>query len=638
MPQAQQADPSVNVSDVKPNFKERAFGALGGIIAGGAGLKDNPLDAAIEKQHQKRLDEARMHRLNAATYAGILSTGIDPTTGDKLTPEARQKYQNWFDAAWAAYEKAAGVSKETKGALAKAKAVVGHLIGKGGDAGGQEQAQTDSTGSRLAPPPVPSSTTEAGEARAPAPAAGAPRLAPPPAPTYGPQEQMAAPALRQQATDVNKATAERTQKAKDIEQREEVAKRLGLRPGTLAYQEYVATEKFPPVARLQKAFYINPNDPTRTPRSGSYDPSSGQYLDQNGDPVEGALPATASMGAPKTIHYLSPDGRPLFGFQVGMKLYDQEGNELPPGTVYYTRGLTPTETLRQVITIDANGNPQINTLETIRRPLVGGQPVGGGAGIGAKAPQGRAPGGAPSTPAGGKDVTGRTLGMTPGMYNQQIQRVTPVREAAVQLLGTPEHPEIKSLKDYAQLADSAESRERLGTALRLTFDYLNEKESQSGSFLGLLQAYGGIPSALAEAKASVAQDVIGALDKDETDAYDATMTAFGTIVGLRALTKASAAQASVRTIERELPLIGVNTKSSRQFYDQLSRVALEVSTGARTISDAIMPREEKDYYKRQVEVLMRLKQGRLPAPPKPGAGQLSPEARKYLESQGVAVP
>src|SRR2546430_7782087 len=55
-------------------------------IKGGAGIEGkSKLDEAIERHHQMRLDEARMHRQNASTYAGILATGIDPKTGAPLT-------------------------------------------------------------------------------------------------------------------------------------------------------------------------------------------------------------------------------------------------------------------------------------------------------------------------------------------------------------------------------------------------------------------------------------------------------------------------------------------------------------------------------------------------------------------------
>ena len=52
------------------------------------------------------------------------------------------------------------------------------------------------------------------------------------------------------------------------------------------------------------------------------------------------------------------------------------------------------------------------------------------------------------------------------------------------------------------------------------------------------------------------------MSPEEKEAYDSIMSSFSTVVGLRSLTKASAAQASVSAIERELPVIGVNTFDS----------------------------------------------------------------------------
>ena len=202
-----------------------------------------------------------------------------------------------------------------------------------------------------------------------------------------------------------------------------------------------------------------------------------------------------------------------------------------------------------------------------------------------------------ATPQPTRDNTAGTdprelRGLPSGNYNQTIQRAIPVREAAVQIFGDG------GLKDYAKLADDPKSRERLGTALRLTFDGLNNATAgahlgvgvsagpvslSTGGFGDWLTASFGVPAATAQAQQQMMEKAFSKLTPQEKEAYDAVMSSFSTVVGLRSLTKASAAGASVAAIERELPVIGVNTFDSKQFADQMSRLAGVVSTGFQSV-------------------------------------------------------
>ena len=179
--------PPGGVSDVQPDTKERVLSTIGGILTQGSGRKANApqLDEAIARHHQQRLDDARMHRQNAATYAGVLATGTDPKTGAPLTPEQEAQYQNWYNSAWAAYEKAAGVDKNTKGALQKAKTLADYVIHLGRTK--RVAASPTAPGARPGGPPAP----PAASATATAPGVGlpggpegqgAPMTGPPPPP------------------------------------------------------------------------------------------------------------------------------------------------------------------------------------------------------------------------------------------------------------------------------------------------------------------------------------------------------------------------------------------------------------------------------------------------------------------------
>jgi hypothetical protein len=210
--------------------------------------------------------------------------------------------------------------------------------------------------------------------------------------------------------------------------------------------------------------------------------------------------------------------------------------------------------------------------------------------------------------------------MTPAMYEHQRAIVTPVREANTQIFGDPTNPNFRPLMDFGQLADNPQSAQRLGRALKLTFDQMDQQEKAHGTLTGLISAKMGMPQALADAKAAVQREVVSALTPEEQDAYDATITAFSSTVGLRSLTKASAAEFSVRAIERDIPVIGVNTTSSRMFYDKLAHLGELANNGAKTINDSVMPPSEKQFYQKKLEDLRTLKgkRGALSSPPKPG--------------------
>jgi hypothetical protein len=194
------------------------------------------------------------------------------------------------------------------------------------------------------------------------------------------------------------------------------------------------------------------------------------------------------------------------------------------------------------------------------------------------------------------------------LWNQQQQVARPVREGATQVFGDPTQPSLKSLKDYASIADDPNASARLAEAFNITFGQWDEEIKASGGLTHLAETAGGYPQLLAQLQASVREDAIGHLGSDmEKDYYDSVMSSYGAIVGLRSLTKASAASFSVTAIERELPLVGLNSFSTRQYYDQLSKLAEQVYNGTRTMVDQVMPADEKLYYKSQVEALGKLR-------------------------------
>lgn len=317
----------------------------------------------------------------------------------------------------------------------------------------------------------------------------------------------------------------------------------------------------------------------------------------------------------------------------------------------------PTQGTRSEIAYDAQGNPVVNTLPSSSTPVTTGvqgqktpaapanstpKPAAG--------PTSKTP--TPGTPAQAPPQANGTppaqppraviRGVPAGQYRAMLERVTPVREAATQVFGDPSQPDLKGLKDYISLADDPKSREKLGKALRLTFDGINDAShggnvavaagpvSVSAGGIGQwLENSLHVPQSVAAQKAKIMQDAIKDLSPKEQEAYDSIMSAFSTVVGLRSLTRASAAQGSVAAIERELPIIGVNTQNGGQFADQMQRLAEVVYNGTKGIPPGMFDPAMVERIKGLPAEMQKIKNSRSklqtpdskPSAPKPGEVQ-----------------
>jgi hypothetical protein len=583
-------DESSVAAAVPKSGKERALGAIGGILSAGSGKdpSESPLVQAMNKHHQQQTDIAQKHYKDFQTYTGILATGIDPDTGKPLTAENAEKYYNLRQLSGDALDKVAGSNKDIKEKLGRFRMLADHIVKLHPKAGGGGDGEGSSGASRTPPPPSAMDSLKQG--------ADSERL-------RGEQKD-------QQEFTQWKRQQEALRDYK-IQEKEAEAKAKAASPSTRAVMG--------PAISVSNARSLAMQGKT--------------FNDADGNPIDlTSLPD--SMGLKNVIHggksYYEPFSPNSKVITVGNETYavspmDVEAVSKGAGTDLGQHNVPKTST-RETIGVDANGNPVKQPLTTTTQPSAPGVK-------GRTSPP-------PKLGAGGSAVGPRaqaSVAMTPGMYNTQTTRAIPVREAATQVFGDPTQPKLKSLKDYAPLADNAQSRAKLAAALNLTFDELDKKEKEAGSLLTLIERYGGVPQALAESKAAVTGDAIKSLSPQERDAYDAIMSTYGAVVGLRSLTKASAAQFSVKKLEQELPLPGINSTSSRQYYDQLSRLAEQVYNGTRTLGDAVMPKEEKEFYKKQVGELLKLKQGgsasRTSPPPKSGPKSVDDE---IMEAVGAA--
>ena len=229
-------------------------------------------------------------------------------------------------------------------------------------------------------------------------------------------------------------------------------------------------------------------------------------------------------------------------------------------------------------------------------PAAPGSPAATPAAPGQTAPTSKPP----ATTAGTRPLPG----VPTATWEKEQPKILTVKEASAPLFGSTDDPNLKGLADFGGLLENPKAITPLKTALQYTFDQLDKNSSHSSGtgFADWMSNSAGWTASKAEAEANVRKNIFDQIQdpalKDEVmQAYNATMTAFGTAVGLRKLTGASAAKFSVKAIENELPVLGVNTFNEHDLYDRLSRLAVQVKNGAAsTIDTAWNAKGERDKY------------------------------------------
>lgn len=174
--------------------------------------------------------------------------------------------------------------------------------------------------------------------------------------------------------------------------REEMARRIGLapKPGeqpSIQYQRFMATGQIPigtTLTLLSEDVTGDKLSPDAIGSDGRLIPASDRVATNHfrvqHDPYQDVMIATphttSSVSTPTLIGYKGPSGEHLPGFKVGTKLFDQQMNPLPDGTVMFDASLAPMTTVTRSTKIanDKEGNvvgiPTTNVTE--RGPTAGG--------------------------------------------------------------------------------------------------------------------------------------------------------------------------------------------------------------------------------------------------------------------------
>lgn len=326
--------------------------------------------------------------------------------------------------------------------------------------------------------------------------------------------------------------------------------------------------------------------------------------------------APAGMVLQRAVY---PDGKEVFALRNMNDKVVKVGNveyavnpakvqQLPQGAgVALGVANAPVASSHEVQATDASGNPIAQRLQSSRSPTAPGIPGRGVAPVAAPtgapgrvAPQASALVAAPTgAPTGSRPLPGYAS----GQFNQALQRVTPVREAVTQLFGDPEHPEVKTLKDFASLGEKPEVQRRVGQALNVIFGGLEEATGgahisagagpvgvSTGGVGSVLQNYFGVPQKVAEQKSEIMQKVMAGLTPEEREYVNASVAAVSTMIGLRSLTKAPATESTMKALERDIPLWGKNTFTTRDFADKMQHLGMLINNGAKG-SEAILEKQ-----------------------------------------------
>jgi len=621
------------------------------------------VDEALKRDFMQKQAQANLYHKNAADINGLLyhladpesrKTYLNPQTGQPYSDDDIQQLQAQVQHATGQYEKLVGVDKESKNALQKARSIVDFIhsnrraamqppptpdypttVGEGG------VSTTGVTTPRQGPVATPSSfATNVGDTGVSYDAGKAQQLKPPP---LSPRQEsvrasMQLPFATHQGKVEQIGQDENSLLKMGAEGRRALVKQMDMDESKPYIQDFILTGR---ITGNMAAMLRPPPRPAGSYTTSVLDARSragktGEvFKNSEGDPIdidslddsmglkgmqvlnqdtgrweiryEPFSPSQATVTAGNQVIAVNPADKSKIGTGGAGTVLGP--HNVPTTSTHTAPGITLSGTIAPVTTSTTKtpmtpgvtgrpgGGPLPPTIGGAARPVTGGV---GGTGAGPAVPQARR--------AGPVSGSGNEQAIPFAAANQLNLRTIPVREAATQLFGDPTQPDLKSLRDYADIAGDAKAQKSLANALQLTFSGLEAQEKASkGGLRELIGNYAGEPQALVGSQTAVLQDVIGSMAPREQEAYNATMAAFGTIIGMRSLTKASAAQFSIKALEREVPLFGINTFSKPQFYDKMAHLAEQVYNGSRTLP---IPQGEKDFYSNKVKEFRQMAGGR----------------------------
>lgn len=173
--------------------------------------------------------------------------------------------------------------------------------------------------------------------------------------------------------------------------------------------------------------------------------------------------------------------------------------------------------------------------------------------------------------------------MTPKNAELAI-KAQPAVTALLGLYGDPQNPSSPSMFSYVKLADDPHAQKVLGEAFKLLDQQMGEISDP-----GVLQALGtaaGWANFRAGVEAQAQQNAGTQMTPEERAYFDAAIASMADIIGSRAATGQSAARFSVRSIQNELPLIGLSgTPDSASYLTKMQTIGRQIRVGLNAMPD-----------------------------------------------------
>jgi hypothetical protein len=329
---------------------------------------------------------------------------------------------------------------------------------------------------------------------------------------------------------------------------------------------------------------------------------------------------TASSMADQGVQFSGEDGNPIDLSKL------PEGSVLIPvylggGKSYWTvgtdKGRYETAGNQRMLEPSVGGpNPEAPSLGPVRVPTSttrtqtapgGGQVVTGtstvvpqNSRIPSTAPQGPVPKGEPTLhtrPQGkvtqslqGKVDVGRGKSILPNIQNMTPQNAAAARKsqpavsALLGLYGDPQNPQAPSMVQFASLANDQHAQQVLGEAFKLLDQSMGEISNP-----GIIQTLGtaaGWANFRAQAEAGAQQSTGTQMTQQEREYFDTAIASMADIIGSRSATGQSPARFSVKSIQNELPLIGLSgTPDSESYLTKMQTIGRQVRVGLNAMPD-----------------------------------------------------
>lgn len=188
------------------------------------------------------------------------------------------------------------------------------------------------------------------------------------------------------------------------------------------------------------------------------------------------------------------------------------------------------------------------------------------------------------TPSGGTPThsTGAEPVYTPQQARAMQQTIAPVREGVRQIFGDPDIPDMPKMEDFAHILNDPARSAKVGSAIQSILQGMEGDETAQGGLTHAIENAGGLSAWKVEMQNKFVNDQLKNLNPEEREAVSSAITSLSTLVGFRSLNRGSAAQFSVKALERDIPIMGVNVSTPAEYYAKLGRIAEIAKTGMDT--------------------------------------------------------